>query len=66
MFVEKASLQAKPSIVFCHGIWAGRSGFSKARFRKTRRQLIVDHRKWNLDFTARVDRIRIAGTLFIG
>src|SRR6266853_6775282 len=29
MFEEKISMQTKPSIVFCHGIWADGSCFSK-------------------------------------
>src|SRR5260370_362417 len=29
MFEEKTSMQTKPSIVFCHGIWADGSCFSK-------------------------------------
>src|SRR5258708_19211412 len=29
IFEEKTSMQTKPSIVFCHGIWADGSSFSK-------------------------------------
>ena len=29
MFEEKTSMQTRPSIVFCHGIWADGSCFNK-------------------------------------